>query len=80
VDARLKEYIFDVAKEYDSEIFELEPMPDHAHPLVEADPLFSVHKLVKRLKGLSSRLPRKEFSWLRILMVEKPVAHFVDQL
>ena len=40
-------------------------MPDHVHLLVEVDPQFGVHRLVKAIKGRSSRVLREEFSWLR---------------
>jgi putative transposase len=36
-------------------------MPDHVHLLVEIDPQYGIHRLVKQLKGRSSRLLRKEF-------------------
>ncbi len=36
-------------------------MPDHVHLLVEVDPQFGVHTLVKRIKGRSSRILRQEF-------------------
>lgn len=39
-------------------------MPDHVHPLVEVDPRYQIHRLVKRVKGRSSRLPRQEFPHL----------------
>jgi putative transposase len=39
-------------------------MPDHVHLLVEVDPQFGVHRLVKAIKGRSSRLLRQEFPWL----------------
>ncbi len=35
------------------------------HLLVEVDPQFGIHKLVRKLKGRSSRLLRDEFRWLR---------------
>ncbi len=65
VDVRLKEIIFDAVNELSAEVIEVEVMPDHVHLLVEVDPQFGIHKLVKHLKGLSSRLLRKEFAWLR---------------
>lgn len=65
VDARLKEIILEAVKELSGEVIEVEVMPDHVHLLVEVDPQFGIHKLVKHLKGLSSRLLRKEFAWLR---------------
>lgn len=40
-------------------------MPDHVHLLCEVDPQFGIHRLVKNLKGRSSRLLRQEFPWLR---------------
>lgn len=65
VDVRLKEIIQDVATEYKSEIFELEVMPDHVHLLVEVDPQFGIHRLIKLMKGRSSKLIREEFKWIK---------------
>jgi putative transposase len=65
VDVRLKEIIYDVANECECEVIEMEVMPDHVHLLVEVDPQFGVHRLVKRLKGSSSRILRKEFPRLK---------------
>ncbi len=64
-DARLKEIIRQVCLETDSEVLEMEVMPDHVHLLVEVDPQFGVHHLVKLIKGRSSRLLRQEFRWCR---------------
>jgi putative transposase len=65
VDKRLKQIIDQVAKELGCEVIELEIMPDHVHLLCEVDPQFGVHKFVKRIKGLSSRLLRQEFPQLK---------------
>ena len=65
VDERLKEVIKEVAVETKSEITEMEIMPDHVHLLVEVDPQFGIHSLVKRMKARSSRVLRQEFTWLR---------------
>lgn len=65
VDVRLKEILHQTAVELQAEIIELEVMPDHVHLLCEVDPQFGVHKVVKRLKGRSSRLLRDEFPWLK---------------
>lgn len=62
---RLKEIISDTCHEFDCEIIELEVMPDHVHLLVNVDPQFGIHRLVKRIKGRSSRYLRKEFDWCR---------------
>jgi len=64
-DTRLREIIRQVCSETDSEILEMEVMPDHVHLLVEVDPQFGVHNLIKRIKGRSSRLLRQEFRWCR---------------
>lgn len=63
--ARLKQIIHAVADECRAEVIELEIMPDHVHLLVEIDPQFGIHKLVRTIKGRSSRLLRDEFRWLR---------------
>jgi putative transposase len=65
VDARLKEIIEGVCRERGSEIIELETVPDHVHLVVGVDPQYGVHRLVKQIKGRSSRLLRQEFSSLR---------------
>jgi len=65
VDDRLKSIIYEVADESHSEIIELEIMPDHVHVLLECDPQFGINKLIRMMKGRSSRLLRKEFPWLK---------------
>jgi putative transposase len=65
VDARLKQIIRDVCAERDASIMELETMPDHVHLLVTCDPKYGIHRLVKQIKGPSSRLLRAEFPDLR---------------
>ena len=64
-EVRLKEIIQQVCFEAGSEIFEMEILPDHVHLLVEVDPQYGVHLLVKRIKGRSSRALRQEFRWCR---------------
>jgi REP element-mobilizing transposase RayT len=65
VDDRLKEIIEEVCQERDAEIIELETVPDHVHLLVGVDPQYGIHRLVKQIKGRSSRLLRQEFQSLR---------------
>ena len=48
-------------QQYDAKIEELEVMPDHVHLLVSVDPQFGIHRLVKALKGRSSRILRQEY-------------------
>lgn len=65
VDTRLKEILQEVVSETTGEILEIEVMPDHVHVLVEIDPQYGIAKLVRNMKGRSSRLLREEFAWLR---------------
>lgn len=65
IEARLKQIIRDVCDERSSHLIELETMPDHVHLLVECDPQYGIHRLVKQIKGRSSRLLRDEFPTLR---------------
>jgi len=65
VEARLKEIIRQTVTEFRADLIEMEVMPDHVHLLVEVDPQFGIHKLVKLIKGRSSRLMRQEFPTLK---------------
>ena len=65
---RLKEIITQTVRELQGDLIELEVMPDHVHLLVEVDPQFGIHRLVKQLKGRSSRLLRQEFPTLKSRM------------
>ena len=65
VDVRLKEIILQTTAELRAEIIELGVMPDHVHLLCEVDPQFGIHRVVRRLKGRSSRLLREEFPRLK---------------
>jgi putative transposase len=64
-DIRLKAIIREVCRERSAELIEVEVMPDHVHLLVEVDPQFGIHRLVKAIKGRSSRLLRQEFPQCR---------------
>ena len=65
VESRLKEIIYSKAVEHKAEIIELETMPDHVHLLVEVDPQYGIHKLIKAMKGASSRALRSEFPHIK---------------
>jgi putative transposase len=65
VDVRLKEIIAEVCVETGSELLEMEIMPDHVHLLVECDPQFGINRLIRSIKGRSSRVLRSEFPHLR---------------
>lgn len=65
VDDRLKAIINEVCAQFDVKLIEMEVMTDHVHLLVEVDPQFGIHRIVKYLKGRSSRLLRAEFPRLK---------------
>ncbi|MFE9959014.1 IS200/IS605 family transposase [Micromonospora sp. NPDC005299] len=65
VEERLEQLIGEVVEEKGAWLVALEVMPDHVHLLVEVDPQFGVHKLVKAIKGRTSRVLREEFPSLR---------------
>jgi putative transposase len=47
-------------------LVEMEVMPDHVHLLLaDVDPQFGIHRVVKAIKGRSSRFLRQEFPALR---------------
>ena len=58
---RLETLVREAAAEQQSDIIELEVMPDHVHLLIEVDPQYGMHRLVKQIKGNSSRVLRQEF-------------------
>src|SRR5436305_15344997 len=62
---RLKHIIFEVCQEHQAEVFKLEVLPDYVHLLVECDPPFGIHRLVRLIKGRSSRFLRQEFPVLK---------------
>ena len=64
VEKRFKEILLIVSAEKGAEILEVEVMPDHVHLLVQVDPQYGIHRFIKNVKGLSSRLLRKEFKHL----------------
>lgn len=65
VDERLKQIIREVCKETGSDILELKTMPDHVHLLVDCDPQYGINRLVRLIKGRTSRYLRAEFPSLK---------------
>ncbi len=61
IDVRLREIIASMCAEFHVELIELEIMPDHVHLLVDVDPQFGIHRLIKKIKGRTSRILRQEF-------------------
>ena len=62
---RLEELIRKNAARYRAEVIALEVTPDQVHLLVEVDPQFGIHRLVKNIKAATSHDLRKEFASLR---------------
>lgn len=44
---------------------EIEVMPDQVHVLVSCDPQFGIHRLIRLIKGRSSRILRQEYPHLK---------------
>jgi putative transposase len=65
MDERVKQIAHHVCAETGSDLFEIEVMPDHVHLLVGCDPQFGINRLVRSIKGRSSRLLREEFPSLK---------------
>jgi putative transposase len=65
VDTRLKAIVAEVCTARDADILALEVMPHYVHLLVECDPQFGIHRLVKLIKGRSSAQLRSEFPILK---------------
>ena len=65
VDTRLKVLLQENVEKWGQEFVEGEVMPDHVHLLVGCDPQFGIHRLVRLIKGRSSRLLRQEFPILK---------------
>ncbi|MGO1042329.1 IS200/IS605 family transposase [Clostridioides difficile] len=68
VEKMLKEILPYKADELGAEIIEMETDKDHVHLLISCDPQFGIHKVVKGLKGFSSRILRENFPHLKSSM------------
>ena len=65
VEKRLFALIHKAALRYRAELIALEILPDQVHLLLEVDPQFGIHRLVKYIKGVTSHDLRKEFDSVR---------------
>ena len=65
---RLKNIIWELAKQLDIEIIAQEPAEDHIHVLFKAKPSTDLVKTVNILKGVTARYLRKEFPKLKELL------------
>jgi putative transposase len=64
-DERMKKIIARVCEARSAQLIELEVMPDHVHLLVDVDPQFGVHQLVKEIKRTGSHELRLDFAFLK---------------
>jgi putative transposase len=79
VAARLKQIIHEVCQEHDAIVEEVEVMPDQVHLLVSGDPQFGIHRLVRLMKGRSSRFLRQEFPRLQTRLATRwTTSYFVS--
>jgi putative transposase len=58
---RLREILVEVCLDFEVALTEFNGEQDHVHLLVEYPPKVQLSKLINSLKGISSRLMRKEF-------------------
>ncbi|MGI8730248.1 MAG: IS200/IS605 family transposase [Solirubrobacteraceae bacterium] len=63
--SRLVELVGEDIASLDGELVEVSVQPDHVHLLVGVDPQFGIHRLVKQIKGRSSRVLRDEHPSLK---------------
>jgi putative transposase len=62
---RLREIVRGAVEENGGELYAIETMPDHVHVVVGCDPSFGITRLVRLMKGRTSRLLRQEYRPLR---------------
>jgi putative transposase len=65
---RLKNIIWDLAKQLNVEIIAQEPAEDHLHVLFKAKPTTDLVKVVNTFKGVTARLIRQEYPQLKDLL------------
>jgi REP-associated tyrosine transposase len=61
----MKAIFSEVCRDFESELVEIDGESDHVHLLINYPPKISVASLVNSLKGVSSRLLRKDYRELR---------------
>lgn len=64
IENKVKQIFEQKASEIGIVIEKMEVMPDHVHLFVSSSPILSPHQIVKKLKGASSNILRKEFPQL----------------
>lgn len=64
IEIKLKEILFEKAKQLGINICAIESMPDHIHIFFKSNPNLNVSYIVKNLKGYSSKKLREQFPCL----------------
>ena len=64
-DEALKRIVQRVCLARDADLIELEVMPDHVHLLVDVEPQYGIHRLIKEIKAVSSGELRQSFAFLK---------------
>ena len=67
VDSRFREILQEICDEHALIIVALEVMPDHVHLFLNALPAMSPSDIMAKVKGVTSRKLRQEFTHLRHL-------------
>lgn len=65
IEKRLKELLYDIAKDNNLTIEEMETDLDHIHMLINCKPQHYIPSIMKALKGVSARLLLKEYPELK---------------
>ena len=65
VNVRLKELILEIANENDFKVLEMEILPNHVHLLIDCNPKFGINECIKKIKGTTASILRKEFPFLK---------------
>ena len=65
IQERFKSLVQEKQNEYGFEIIEIEVMLDHVHLLLDVDPKVGIYSIVSKIKGLTSRVLRSEFTELK---------------
>ena len=68
IEKRLKQIAKEVCNEKNADLIEVECDKDHIHLLIGIDPQFGIHKLIKLIKGRSSKILREEFPYLKKIL------------
>ena len=65
IQGRLKQLIREKQDEYDYQIREVETQPDHVHLLIEVPTMYSMDKIVGKIKGYTAKVLRAEYPSLK---------------